>query len=188
MDKFSSQEWEFSVERVFVGNQEGFVVTGVVHLPFGKGDVTSASEYQLFHEKHPGRFSAQVESVTLEDPCYIVVEQGDSPFERGSIILEREYRLCAAYDKGFKAGIGAEGVQELLRVLDLEELAATLREEIAECTGQKKRKLIKRLNVVEDFRKSNGKPDGWSWRCCPSFLPISAPWCSSMEGASPPLI
>jgi hypothetical protein len=42
--------------------------------------------------------------------------------------------------------------------------------------------------VVEDFRKSNGKPDGWSWRCCPSFLPISAPWCSSMEGASPPLI
>lgn len=175
VDKFSSQERELPVERALVGNQEGFVVTGVVHLPFGKGDVTSASEYQLFHEKHPGRFSAQVESVTLEDPCYIVVEQGDSPFERGSIILEREYRLCAAYDKGFKAGIGAEGVQELLRVLDLEELAATLREEIAECTGQKKRKLIKRLNVVEDFRKSNGKPEWMVMEVLPVIPPDLRP-------------
>ena len=103
-----------AVERALVGNQEAFLVTAAAHLPFAKNDVISDSEYKLFHEKYTGRFSAQMETRTIEDPCYIVKEQGDSPFERGCIILESEYRLCAAYDKKFSAAIGAEGVQGLI--------------------------------------------------------------------------
>ncbi|HQF91854.1 MAG TPA: DNA-directed RNA polymerase subunit beta', partial [Synergistaceae bacterium] len=162
---------EIVVERVLVGNQEGFVVTATARLPFAKNDIVSDSEYKLFHEKYPGRFSAQMETRTLEDPCYIVKEQGSSPFERGFIILESEYRLCAAYDKKFSAAIGAEGVQDLLGVLNMDELAEELREEIAESSGQKKRKLVKRLNVVEDFRKSDSKPE---WMVL-NVLPVIPP-------------
>lgn len=159
------------VERALVGNQEGFLVIAAAHLPFAKNDVISEGEYRLFHEKYPGRFSAQMETRTIEDPCYIVKDQGDSPFERGSIILESEYHLCASYDKKFSAAIGAEGVQDLLRVLDMNELAEELREEIAESSGQKKRKLVKRLNVVEDFRKSDSKPE---WMVL-NVLPVIPP-------------
>ncbi len=162
-------------ERAMAGSEEGFVVTAVAHLPFKKGDVISASEYQLFFQKYPGRFSVQGETLTIEDPCYIVVNGGDSPFERGDIILEREQRLCAAYDKEFEAGIGADGVLSLLSRMNLNELAATLREEIGETTGQKKRKLVKRLQVAEDFRKSDGNPEWMVFRVLPVIPPDLRP-------------
>ena len=144
----------FEVERAMAGNQEAFVVTAAVHLPFEKGDVLSESEFRLYSQKFPGRFTAQQEVITVEDPCYVVIEEGISPFTPADIILEREYDLCEAYDKKFRAGIGAEGVQALLEQIDLDQLGAALREEVSESTGQKKRKLIKRLQVAEDFRKS----------------------------------
>ncbi|MGI6253210.1 MAG: DNA-directed RNA polymerase subunit beta' [Aminivibrio sp.] len=155
----------FEVERAMSGSQEAFVVTAAAHLPFVKGDILSDTEFRLYGQKYPGRFTAQQEVITLEDPCYIVIEKGKSPFEPATIILEREYDLCAAYDRklkgdsdgeegSFLAGIGAEGVQALLDRIDLEQISASLREEISESTGQKKRKLIKRLQVAEDFRKS----------------------------------
>lgn len=163
------------VERALAGSEEGFVVTAVSKLPFSKGDVISASENQLFSQKYPGRFTVQHETVTLEDPCYIVIDGGNSPFKVGDVILEREYRLCASYDKEFKAGIGAEGVLELLKTLDLDELSASLREEIAETTGQKKRKLIKRLQVVEDFRKGDSKPEWMILEVLPVIPPDLRP-------------
>ncbi|GAB6280103.1 MAG: DNA-directed RNA polymerase subunit beta' [Thermovirga sp.] len=170
-----SEHDSLQTERAMVGNEEGFVVTAVVHLPFKKGDVISASEYQLFFQKYPGRFSVQGETVTIEDPCYIVVNGGSSPFERGDIILEREQRLCAAYDKDFEAGIGAEGVLSLLSKMNLSELVASLREEIGETTGQKKRKLVKRLQVAEDFRKSEGNPEWMVFRVLPVIPPDLRP-------------
>ena len=144
----------FETERAAVGNQEAFVVTAAVHLPFAKGDILSESEFRLYGQKFPGRFTAQQEVITVEDPCYVIIEEGMSPYSPADIILEREYVLCVAYDKKFHAGIGAEGVQSLLGNIDLDQLGASLREEVSESTGQKKRKLIKRLQVAEDFRKS----------------------------------
>ncbi|GAB1427161.1 DNA-directed RNA polymerase subunit beta' [Aminivibrio sp.] len=145
----------FETERAYIGNSEAFVVTAAVHLPFSRGDVISDSEFKLYSVKYPGRFTAQKEVITVEDPCYIVIGEGMSPFVPSDIILEREYELCVAYDKKFHAGIGAEGVQALLDRIDLGQLASSLREEVSESTGQKKRKLIKRLQVAEDFRKGN---------------------------------
>jgi DNA-directed RNA polymerase subunit beta' len=175
LDSLRKEGPEPAVERAMAGNQEGFVVTAVSHLPFSKGDVISSSEYQLFYQKYPGRFAVQPETITIEDPCYIVIEEGDSPFETGSIILEREQRLCSAYDKEFEAGIGAEGVLSLLKKLDLEEISSSLREEIAETTGQKKRKLIKRLQVVEDFRKSESRPEWMVMEVLPVIPPELRP-------------
>ena len=158
-------------ERAVLNNQDAFVVTSVVHLPFAKNDVISESEYRLYNQKYPGRFQTVEETETLEDPCYIVISGGESPFEKADIILEREEMICAAYDKTFEAGIGAEGVLTLLEKTDIELLVTSLREDIAECSGQKKRKLVKRLQVAEDFRKSDSKPE---WMVL-SVLPVIPP-------------
>ena len=144
--------------RAYIGNSEAFIVTAAVHLPFSRGDILSESECRSYNQKYPGRFTAQRETVTIEDPCYLVVDPGHSPFAFADIIIEREYDLCSAYDKKFSAGIGAEGVQSLLSVMDMEQLVASLREEVSESAGQKKRKLIKRLQVAEDFRKGEASP------------------------------
>jgi len=158
-------------ERAIINHQEAFYVTSVVNLPFAKNDVISDSEYRIFNQKYPKRFQTIEETVTIEDPCYIVIDGGESSFARGDIILEREERICAAYDKEFRAGIGAEGVCSLLEKIDIDMLVASLREEIADCTGQKKRKLVKRLQVAEDFRKSDSKPE---WMIL-SVLPVIPP-------------
>ncbi len=71
----------------------------------------------------------------------------------------------------FEAGMGAEAVQELLEVIDLDELAAKLRTEISTTSGQRRKKATKRLNVVEAFRKSGNRPE---WMIL-SVLPILPP-------------
>ena len=157
--------------RAVINNQDAFFVTSVVRLPFLKNDVISESEYRLYNQKYPKRFQTIEETETLEDPCYIVINGGESPFERADIILEREKNICSAYDKEFSAGIGAEGIYALLEQMDMEMLVTSLREEIAECSGQKKRKLIKRLQVAEDFRKSDSLPE---WMVL-SVLPVIPP-------------
>jgi DNA-directed RNA polymerase subunit beta' len=162
---------ELIFERAVLNNQDAFIVTLVVHLPFVKNDVVSESEYKLYNQKYPKRFQTVEETETLEDPCYIVVNGGESPFDRADIILEREEVICAAYDKTFEAGIGAEGVLTLLEQMDIELLVTSLREDIAESSGQKKRKLVKRLQVAEDFRKSDSQPE---WMVL-SVLPVIPP-------------
>ncbi len=175
-DSLAEEGVDAPVERARAGNdEEGFVVTAVAHLPFAKADVISASEYQLFYQKYPGRFSVQPETITIEDPCYIVIGSGESPFGRSDIILEREQYLCAQYDREFQAGIGAEGVESLLAKIDMEDLAASLREEIGDTTGQKKRKLVKRLQVTEDFRKSDGRPEWMILKVLPVIPPDLRP-------------
>jgi DNA-directed RNA polymerase subunit beta' len=175
IERLQKLELNFDVKRAVVNNQETFVVTAAAKLPFTKGDVVSATEFQMFHEKYPGRFMAQVETVTIEDPCYIVIEKGSSPFNACDIIMEREEYLCAAYDKKFSAGIGAEGVRTLLQKTDLDLLCATLREDVSESTGQKKRKLIKRLQVSEDFRKSKSQIDSMVLEVLPVIPPDLRP-------------
>ena len=158
-------------ERAVLNNQDAFIVTTVVHLPFVKNDVISESEYRLYSQKYPKRFQTIEETETLEDPCYIVINGGESPFDRADIILEREQSICDAYDRTFEAGIGAEGVLTLLEQMDIDLLVTSLREDIAESSGQKKRKFVKRLQVAEDFRKSDSQPE---WMVL-SALPVIPP-------------
>ena len=92
---------------------------------------------------------------------YIVLDPGDTPLVKKQLLSENEYREC--YDKygsNFKVGMGAEAVKQLLDELDLDKMNKELREELRTSSGQRKVRAIRRLEVVEAFRKSGNKP---SW-------------------------
>ena len=103
---------------------------------------------------------------------YIVIDPGFSPLEKGQILSEREYReMREKYEDDFKAGIGAEAIKELLSQIDCDKLAEELREELKTAGGQKKAKLVKRLEVVEAFRQSGNRPE---WMVI-DILPVIPP-------------
>ncbi len=91
---------------------------------------------------------------------YIVIDPGNTPLEKKQLLTDAEYKSAREkYEDDFKAGMGAEAVRELLAEIDLDKLCAELREKLAEATGLKKTKIIKRLEVVEGFRKSGNRPE-----------------------------
>ena len=91
---------------------------------------------------------------------YIVIDPGNTPLEKKQLLNDAEYRSAREkYEDDFKAGMGAEAVRELLKEIDLEALSKELKEKLAESSGQKKVKIIKRLEVVEAFRKSGNRPE-----------------------------
>ena len=91
---------------------------------------------------------------------YIVLDQGNTPLEKKQMLTETEYhQMYEKYEDDFRVGMGAEAIKELLQELDLEQLSVQLKTELATASGQKKLRIIKRLEVVEAFRKSNNKPE-----------------------------
>ncbi len=103
---------------------------------------------------------------------YIVIDPGFTPLEKCQILSEREYRdMREKYEDDFKAGIGAEAIKELLQQIDCDALAVQLREELKTASGQKKAKLVKRLEVVEAFRQSGNRPE---WMVI-DILPVIPP-------------
>ncbi|NBI66827.1 DNA-directed RNA polymerase subunit beta' [Pseudoflavonifractor sp. 60] len=92
--------------------------------------------------------------------AYIVIDPGFSPLSRNQILSEKEYRdMREKYEDDFDAGMGAEAVKKLLQQIDLESLSEQLRKELKDASGQKKLKIIKRLEVVDAFRLSGNKPE-----------------------------
>ncbi len=92
--------------------------------------------------------------------AYIVIDPGFSPLSKNQILSEKEYRdMREKYEDDFDAGMGAEAVKKLLQQIDLEELSEQLRKELKDASGQKKVKIIKRLEVVDAFRLSGNKPE-----------------------------
>ncbi len=93
--------------------------------------------------------------------AYVVTDAGDTSLVRGQVLSEKEYReFIEKYgENSFKAGMGAETIQQMLRETDVEKLAADLRKELEKSSGQKKAKIIKRLETVDSFRISGNKPE-----------------------------
>ena len=93
--------------------------------------------------------------------AYIVTDPGSTDLHEKDILSEQEYRtkISEYGEDAFKVGMGAEAVKELLKKIDLEQEVVTLREELETATGQKKTKIIKKLDVVEAFRNSGNKPE-----------------------------
>jgi len=93
---------------------------------------------------------------------YVVLEPKETPLLKKQLLNEKEYR--EAVDKygedSFEAGMGAESVKKLLEEIDLEQLSQELKSDLKNSTGQKKIRVIRRLEVVESFRQSKNKP---SW-------------------------
>ena len=92
--------------------------------------------------------------------AYIVTEPGDTPFSQKQLLTELEYREAQEkYENRFNAGMGAEAIKDLLSKIDLDDEAKDLRMQLKETTGQKRVRVIRRLEVIEAFRKSGNRPD-----------------------------
>ena len=94
--------------------------------------------------------------------AYIVTDPGPeyTHLTKNQILTDAEYKkLREYYEDDFEAGMGAEAVKKLLSDLDLEELSASLRAQMKDASGQKKAKIVKRLEVVDAFRQSGNKPE-----------------------------
>ena len=103
---------------------------------------------------------------------YIVTDPGDCPLSKYQILSEKEYRdMREKYEDDFKAGMGAESIKILLQELNLDELSEQLRKELKDASGQKKLRVIKRLEVVESFRLSGNDP---TWMIM-DVLPVIPP-------------
>ncbi len=91
---------------------------------------------------------------------YIVTDPGDTPYTYKQILEENEYNEGRQlYGKSFKAQMGAEAIKQLLMDIDVDELAEELREQLLKASGQKKIRLVKRLEVIEAFKQSGNKPE-----------------------------
>ena len=107
---------------------------------------------------------------------YIVIDPGKTLLEKKQVLTEKEYKEAyERYGDKFRAGMGAEAIRELLEEINLEELATELREELAESVGQKKVKIIKRLEVVEAFLTSDNKPEWMIMEVVPVIPPEIRP-------------
>ena len=104
--------------------------------------------------------SPRVLEKVLYFASYIVLDAGDTDLSFKQILSEQEY--AAAYEKwgsAFRVGMGAESIKELLHNIDLEKDSAELKAELKDASGQKKARIVKRLEVVEAFRESGNKPE-----------------------------
>ena len=92
---------------------------------------------------------------------YIVLDAGETDLKKKELLSEREYHdALEKYGNTFRVGMGAEAIKELLEELDLEQMSAQLKNDVRTTSGQKKVRAIRRLEVVEAFRKSGNQP---SW-------------------------
>lgn len=88
----------------------------------------------------------------------VVLDPGTTPFQKGQVLTEKQYEEAReSYENDFRVGMGAEAIKELLAGIDIEELSEQLKTELKTASGQKKTRIIKRLEVVEAFRKSGNK-------------------------------
>ena len=91
---------------------------------------------------------------------YVVIDPGSTNLKKYALLNEKEYMdMREAYEDEFDAGMGAEAIQKLLADLDLDALSSEIKTELETATGQKRAKLLKRLEVVEAFRTSGNKPE-----------------------------
>ena len=92
---------------------------------------------------------------------YIVIDPGDTPLEKYQILSDKEYDdMVLRYDAdSFKAGMGAEAIQTLLSEIDVDAMCESLKAELEDAAGQKKIRLLKRLEVAEAFRSSGNRPE-----------------------------
>ena len=105
--------------------------------------------------------------------AYIVTDPGETPLLRNQLLSEKEYRdMREKYEDDFDAGMGAEAVKKLLQQIDLEELSAQLHAELKTVTGQKKARVVKRLEVVDAFRLSGNKPEWMVIDVLPVIPPV----------------
>ena len=161
-DRCGVEVTKSKVRRERMGHIE--LATPVSHIWYFKG---IPSRMGLMLDMTP----RQLEKV-LYFANYIVIDPGMAPLEKCQLLTEREYRdMREKYEDDFKAGMGAEAIHELLAAIDVDQLAAELHEQLDTASGQKKAKIVKRLECVEAFKQSGNRPE---WMII-TVLPVIPP-------------
>ena len=104
--------------------------------------------------------SPRVLEKVLYFASYIVLDPGNSNLEYKQVLSEKEYQDARdTYGSSFRVGMGAESIKELLHAIDLETEAVELKDGLVDATGQKRARIVKRLEVIEAFRESGNMPE-----------------------------
>ncbi len=120
--------------------------------------------------------SPRVLEKVLYFASYIVLDAGTTNLSYKQVLSEKEYRdAYEAFGNTFRVGMGAEAIQELLAAIDLEKDSEELKGELADASGQKKARIVKRLEVVEAFRESGNKPEWMILTAVPVIPPDIRP-------------
>lgn len=166
-DKCGVEVIQAKVRRERMGHIE--LATPVAHIWFLKGVPSRIGILIDMTMRH-------LEKV-LYFESYIVIDPGDTPLKEKELLTDDEYKKKASeYGLRFKAGMGAEAVRELLKRIDLDVLAAELKLKIKEASSLGvKKKLTKRLKVVEAFRQSGNKPEWMIMDAVPVLPPDLRP-------------
>ena len=165
-DRCGVEVTKSKVRRERMGHIE--LATPVSHIWYFKGVPSSMG---LILDLSP----RQLEKV-LYFAAYIVTDPGGTELEQNQVLSEKEYR--EAYEKfgsKFTAGMGAEAIKTLLEQIDLEKLSEELKEELETAHGQKKARIIKRLEIVEAFRISGNRPEWMIMTVVPIIPPELRP-------------
>ena len=107
---------------------------------------------------------------------YIVLDAGDTELQYKQVLTEKEYQdMREKYGNRFRVGMGAESIKELLQAIDLEKESAELKAGLRDASGQKRARIIKRLEVVEAFRGTENKPERMIMDAIPVIPPDLRP-------------
>lgn len=139
-----------SVRRERMGHIE--LATPVAHIWYLKG---VPSRMGLILDMSPKQLEEIIYFVS-----YVVTDKGSTPLEYKQVLSERDYRSCVEKFGGqFQAKIGAEAIKVLLQKVDLDAELEDVENQLKEAQGQKRQKLLKRLEAIDAFRSSNNQPE-----------------------------
>ncbi len=166
-DRCGVEVTKSKVRRERMGHIE--LATPVSHIWYFKGVPSAMGQMLDLSPRH-------LEKV-LYFAAYIVIDKGETDLMQNQVLSESEYSAAREkYGDAFKAGMGAEAILELLKKIDLETLAAELKDELDGLSaGQKKAKILKRLEVVESFRLSGNRPEWMIMTVIPVIPPELRP-------------
>jgi len=165
-DRCGVQVTKASVRRERMGHIE--LAAPVSHIWYFKG---IPSRMGLILDLSP-----RVLEKVLYFASYIVLDAGETNLEYKQILTEKEYQDAReTFGNRFRAGMGAESIKELLQEIDLDAEAEVLKTGLKESTGQKRARIIKRLEVVESFRESGNKPEWMIMDAIPVIPPDLRP-------------
>ena len=165
-DRCGVEVTKSAVRRERMGHIE--LATPVAHIWYLKG---IPSRMGLILDMSPKQLEEIIYFVS-----YVVIDKGSTPLEYKQVLSERDYRKCyEQFGHTFEAQIGAEAIQTLLKQVDLDAEFEIVSKELKEAQGQKRTKLLKRLEAIEAFRSSDNQPEWMILEALPVIPPDLRP-------------
>ena len=165
-DRCGVEVTKSAVRRERMGHIE--LATPIAHIWYLKG---IPSRMGLILDMSPKQLEEIIYFVS-----YVVIDKGSTPLEYKQVLSERDYRKCyEQFGNTFEAKIGAEAIQILLKQVDLEAEFEAVSKELKEAQGQKRTKLLKRLEAIDAFRSSDNQPEWMILEALPVIPPDLRP-------------